>query len=110
MTESKRFNFAARLVVIALSSITMLWLLWRFPIPTCVGSIVLLGCLLHCVRIARVLDVAVGPDRDLPVRGLRGQCPGKANTRPAFATSMLGGECLTGTDNVRLSPANGTPP
>jgi hypothetical protein len=77
MTESKRFNFAARLVAIALSSITMLWLLCRFPIPTCIGSIVLLGCLLHCVHIARVVDVAVGPDRDLPVRGVRGQCPGK---------------------------------
>jgi hypothetical protein len=77
MTKSKRFNFAARLVAIALSSITMLCLLCRFPIPTCIGSIVLLGCLLHCVHIARVVDFAVGPDRDLPVRGVRGQCPGK---------------------------------
>jgi hypothetical protein len=110
MTESKRFNFAARLVVITLSSITMLWLLWRFPIPTCIGSIVLLGCLLHCAHIARVVDVAVGPDRDLPVRGVRGQCPGKVDTRPAFATSMFGGECLTGTDDLGLRPANGTPP
>lgn len=107
MTESKRFNFAARLAVIALSSITMLWLLWRFPIPTCIGSIVLLGCLLHCVHIARVVDAAVGPDRDPPARG---QCPGKGDTRPAFATSMLGGECLTGTDDLRLSLANGTLP
>ena len=80
MTESKRFNFAARLAVIALSSITMLWLLWLFPIPTCIGSIVLLGCLLHCVHIARVVDVAVGD------------------------------ECLTGTDDLQLSLANGTLP
>jgi hypothetical protein len=110
MTESKRFNFAARLAIVALSSITILWLLWRFPIPTCIGSIVLLGSLLHCVNIARVVDVAVGPDRDLPVRGVRGQCPGKGDARPTFATSMLGGECLTGTDDLRLSPANGTLP
>jgi hypothetical protein len=109
MTESKRCNFAACLVV-GLSSITMLWLLWRFPIPTCIGSIVLLGFLLHCVHIARVLDVAVGPDRDLPVRGVRGQCPGKGDTRPAFATSMLGGECLTDTDDLRQSLANRTLP
>jgi hypothetical protein len=62
MTESMRFNFAARLVAIALSSITMLWLLWRFPTPTCIGSIALLGFLLHCAHFARVVDVAVGPD------------------------------------------------
>jgi hypothetical protein len=58
MTESKRFNFAARLVVIALSSITMLWLLWRFPIPTSIASIVSLGFLLHCLRFARLVDLA----------------------------------------------------
>jgi len=74
MTESKGFDFAARLAVIALSSITMLWLLWRFPMPTCIGSSVLLGCLLHCVHIARVVDVAVRPDRDLPVRAV-GEVP-----------------------------------
>jgi hypothetical protein len=110
MTESMRFNFAARLVVIALSSITMLWLLCRFPIPTCIGSIVLLGFLLHCAHFARVVDVAVGLDRDLPGHGVRRQCPGKGEIRPAFATSMLGGEFLTGTDDLRLSPANGTLP
>ena len=76
MTESKRFNFAARLAVIAFSSIAMLWLLWRFPIPTCIGSIVSLGFLLHCAHFARVVDVAVGPDRDLPVRGVRGRALG----------------------------------
>jgi hypothetical protein len=110
MTELMRFNFAARLVVVALSSITMLWLLWRFPTPTCIGSIVLLGFLLHCAHFARVVDVAVGPDRDLPVHGVRGQCPGKGGIRPAFATSMLAGEFFTGTDDLRLSQANGTLP
>jgi hypothetical protein len=58
MTESKRFNFAARLVVIGFSSITMLWLLWRFPIPTSIASIVPLGFLLHCVHFARWVDLA----------------------------------------------------
>jgi len=61
MTEPMKFN-SARLIVIALSSITMLWLLWRFPIQTCIVSIVLLGFLLHCVQFARVVDVAFGPD------------------------------------------------
>jgi hypothetical protein len=59
MTESKRFNVAARLVVIALSSVTMLWLLWRFPIPTSIACIVSLGILLHCVQFARWVDLAV---------------------------------------------------
>jgi hypothetical protein len=62
MTDSKRFDFAAFSLVIALSSVTMLWLLWRFPIPTCIGSMVLLGCLLHCIRFARLIDLAVGFD------------------------------------------------
>jgi hypothetical protein len=58
MTESKRFNFAARLVVIALSSITMLWLHWRLPIPTSIASIMSLAFLLHCVHFARWVDLA----------------------------------------------------
>ena len=48
-------------------------LIARRPIPTCIGSIVSLGFLLHCAHFARVVDVAVGPDRDLPVRGVRGR-------------------------------------
>src|ERR1700684_3065141 len=62
MTDAKRFYFAAFSLVITLSSVTMLWLLWRFPIPTCTGSIVLLGCLLHCIRVARLIDLVVGLD------------------------------------------------
>jgi hypothetical protein len=61
MTESKRFSFAA-LSAITLSSVTMLWLFWRFPIPTSFGSIVLLSWLLRCVRFAKLVDLAVGPD------------------------------------------------
>jgi hypothetical protein len=62
MTDSKRFNFAALSLAIALSSVTMLWLLWRHPMPTCLGSIALLCCLLHCIRFARSIDLAVGLD------------------------------------------------
>jgi hypothetical protein len=64
MTESKRFNFAALSVVTTLSSVTMLWLLWRFPIPTCIGSIVLLGFLLHCAHFARLVDLAASRPTD----------------------------------------------
>jgi hypothetical protein len=69
MTNSKRFDFAPFSLVISLSAVTMLWLLWRFPIPTCTASVVLLGFLLHCVRFARLIDHAVAidtPDKGQP--------------------------------------------
>jgi hypothetical protein len=34
----------------------MLGLFWRFPLPTCVASIALLGGLLRIVRFARLID------------------------------------------------------
>lgn len=52
---------AAFLAAIALSSLTMLLLLWRFPMPTGIASVVVLGCLLHCTRIAKLIDLALGP-------------------------------------------------
>jgi hypothetical protein len=57
MTDSKWFNFAACSVA-ALSSGTMLLLLWRFPIPTSIASIVFLGFLVRCVRFASWVDIA----------------------------------------------------
>jgi len=59
MTASKKYTPVPLPVVITLSSVTMLWLLWHFPIPTGIGTIVLLGGLLHCVRIARLMELAV---------------------------------------------------
>ena len=61
MADSKKIQYAAFSVAIALSSLTMLWLLWRFPMPTCIASVVVLGCLLHCTRIAGLIDLALGP-------------------------------------------------
>jgi hypothetical protein len=61
MTASNRNKIAPLAALLALSSATMLWLLWRFPIPTSIGSIALLGCLLHCVRFARLMDLAAEP-------------------------------------------------
>jgi hypothetical protein len=34
----------------------MLGLFWRFPVPTCLASISLLGGLLRIVRFARLID------------------------------------------------------
>jgi hypothetical protein len=61
MADSKKIQYAAISAAIALSSLAMLWLLWRFPIPTCIASVVVLGCSLHCTRIARSIDLALGP-------------------------------------------------
>jgi len=61
MADSKRLKYAAFSAAIALSSLTMLLLLWRFPMPTCIASVVVLGCLLHCIRVARLIDLALGP-------------------------------------------------
>jgi hypothetical protein len=41
-----------------LSSLTMLGLFWRFPVPTGIASIALLATLLRCVRFARLIDLA----------------------------------------------------
>jgi hypothetical protein len=54
-------KYAAFLAAIALSSLTMLLLLWRFPIPTGIASVLVLCCLLHCTRIAKLIDLALGP-------------------------------------------------
>jgi len=36
----------------------MLWLFWRYPIPTTIGTVALLGTLLYFVRIAQFMDQA----------------------------------------------------
>jgi hypothetical protein len=56
MNASKPCHVAALCAVVTLSSLTMLGLFWRFPLPTCVGSIALLGGLLRIVRFARWID------------------------------------------------------
>jgi hypothetical protein len=42
--------------VVTLSSLTMLGLFWRFPLPTGVASVALLGGLLRIVHFARLMD------------------------------------------------------
>jgi hypothetical protein len=34
MKESKRIHITVLLTILMLSSITMIWLFWRFPLPT----------------------------------------------------------------------------
>jgi hypothetical protein len=56
MTKLKPLHVAAHWAVVTSSSLTMLGLFWRFPIPTGIASIALLATLLRCVRFARLID------------------------------------------------------
>jgi uncharacterized integral membrane protein len=51
-----RKKLVAFLCVLALSSITMLFLFWRFPLPTAIFTIAVLGVMVLCTRLARLID------------------------------------------------------
>jgi hypothetical protein len=57
VSSSARVSIVAFIAILTLSAGTMLWLFWRFPLPTAiitVGAFVVLGVL---VRLARSIDV-----------------------------------------------------
>jgi hypothetical protein len=56
MMNSKRTQITVRSAVFMLSSVTMIWLFRRYPLPTSIATIVVLGMLFHCVRVARTFD------------------------------------------------------
>jgi fatty acid desaturase len=63
MITSKRYPVAALWAVVTLSSLTMLGLFWRFPVPACIGSIALLATLLHCAHFARLIDLGASAEK-----------------------------------------------
>jgi len=58
MTKSTRSYVPTLSTILIASSVNMLWLFWRYPVPTTIGTIALLATLLHFVRIAKFLDLA----------------------------------------------------
>jgi len=57
VSSSARMSIVAFIAILTLSAGTMLWLFWRFPLPTAiitVGVFLVLGVL---VRLARSIDV-----------------------------------------------------
>jgi hypothetical protein len=56
MNHSIRIQLTVLLAVFLLSSITMVWLFWRFPIRTSLAAIVLVATLFQCARISRIID------------------------------------------------------
>jgi hypothetical protein len=57
MTKPKPYAVAVLWAVVSLSSLTMLALFWRFPVPTCIASTALLATLLRCARFAKLIDL-----------------------------------------------------
>jgi hypothetical protein len=58
MTKSaqKRTNIFGFLSILALSSATMLWMLWHFPVSTGIATIVVLSAFGVSARLARSIE------------------------------------------------------
>ena len=58
MTKSaqKRTNILGFLSIMALSSATMVWMLWHFPIATGVGTVIVLSVYGVSARLARSIE------------------------------------------------------
>ena len=58
MTKSaqKRTNILGFLSILALSSVTMVWMLWHFPISTGVGTLIVLSVYAVSARLARSIE------------------------------------------------------
>lgn len=53
-TRAKRFWIL--LTIVTLSSATMLWLLWRYPVGTGIATLAVLTAFTVLVRLARAMD------------------------------------------------------
>ncbi len=49
-------KFYCSLGVVILSSSTMLWLFWHYPLGTAIGTLIVLSALGMCARLARWID------------------------------------------------------
>jgi uncharacterized integral membrane protein len=56
-SPSTRANIVALLAILTLSSATMLWLFWRFPVTTAIITLVVMGTLIVLAQLARSTDV-----------------------------------------------------
>ena len=67
--SSKKSKVAALLAILTLSSVTMLLLLWRFPLTTAVVTLAVLMAFAISARLARSIDVEIS-DLDAEQRGV----------------------------------------
>jgi len=56
------------LAILALSAVTMIWLLWHYPVKTLLGTIAVLFGLGVSARLARSVDTEAGKASDLDHR------------------------------------------
>jgi hypothetical protein len=65
MTSSAhaRTNILGLIAIVVLSSATMLWLFWHFPVGTSIGTIVVLSAFAVLARLARLIDTDSMSDR-----------------------------------------------
>jgi hypothetical protein len=58
MTNSaqKRTNIFGFLCILALSSATMLWMLWHFPVSTAIATVIVLSLFGVSARLARLIE------------------------------------------------------
>ncbi|MFI4889483.1 MAG: hypothetical protein ACHQIL_03025 [Steroidobacterales bacterium] len=54
--KSERFSIALFLSAVTTSALTMLWLLWHFPIATIATALILLAGVALVARLAKTLD------------------------------------------------------
>jgi hypothetical protein len=55
-TAQKRTNIVGFLGILALSSVTMLWMLWRFPVGTGIATVAVLSIYAVSARLARSIE------------------------------------------------------
>jgi hypothetical protein len=55
-TAQKRTNIFGFLAILALSSVTMLWMLWHFPVGTGIATLVVLSVYAVSARLARSIE------------------------------------------------------
>jgi uncharacterized integral membrane protein len=56
-SSSARMGILAFLAILTVSAATMLWLFWRFPLPTALVTLGVLAMLGVSARLARSIDV-----------------------------------------------------
>jgi hypothetical protein len=61
-TSNARGNIVAFLGILTLSALTMIWLLWHYPIKTLIATIAVLAALGISARLASSIESDAGPD------------------------------------------------
>jgi hypothetical protein len=64
MHSYARANILVFLAVLALSSLTMIWLFWHHPLKTALATIAVLAALGVSARLARSIETDTGSDLD----------------------------------------------